>query len=313
MPTLIDLIRGQRSGSKELDQKSIRKTLQEKYLVLGDNLNQTQNEILATAGLPPLGSVVTTTNGVSVFVKSASVNEVDTVTYGGTLRGLWEVEYDYSSDFSSQSDQDKSQETTPENIVPTWSWSTDHDQVILTRDAKTKSPIVNPVDEPILVEVQKPMPVLTITRIQTTFDPLTIFKFCGKVNKTNFWTSLPGTVLCDDISDEEHDVAGLRRRKVTYKFKFKLEFLTAGNFNTFLQDTWILQQINIANSYYKTANTPASRTAFQIEGKPYQGFVNADGTKFTPANLTDPHPATDIYLYEEAEFNDLKLGPTVWF
>lgn len=275
-----------------------KKTFKTVYQVQADNANQNEDDILATSGIPPLW--LNLRGGYCIKRQAKEIN---------TQALLWEV----TCDFSSQINPENADNTDPESAAPQWTWGVEFTDRLMQKDVNGK-PIRSTAGEPILYEHPVVVPILTITRYQAAFDPLTIINYCNHVNKTPFWGVPKGSVLCSGIADSQKTINDTNYRQVTYTFKVMIDYETG----TLKSDAWQLELLNHGTYYFCDpfgTSTPETRfddvykCSFEDSKKRENtGNLNEDGTP-----NKDSDPATLHYEvfepYREAEFNSLALGP----
>ena len=198
---------GTRTGTVELDQDrmaTFRKSFEVGYVVNpsgGDVIaNLSEDDALAATGLPDLRDLV---NGAYCVRKVA--RELD------SNNGYWLVTCYFDS---------RNVDEVP--VTEERFWSSETYEKVLERDPVTGYAIVNPVGEKLHVTTQVPVAVLTIERIQESFDEDIILNYVGRCNKEDFFGAPPGCALMADIRDSPTVYDGRNYRKVRYTIKFDL-------------------------------------------------------------------------------------------
>ena len=280
-----------------------KKEFQTVYQIQADNANQNEDDILATVGLPPLWLFLR--NAYCVSRKAKEVN---------TQALLWEV----VCNFTSEINPENADNTDPESAAPQWTWGMETETRERKKDVDGKL-IQNTAGESIAYEGPVVVPILTITRFQAVFDPLTIVNYCNHVNTTTFWGVPPGSALCSGISDAQESINDVNYRKVTYTFKVRIDPETG----TLRSDAWQLELLNEGQmELIPTADMPLTEcpdAKDQYDGKcrvravdgkqkPIKVNLKIDGTRETSTLDTDV-VWLPFKVYDDAEFNTLNLGP----
>ena len=289
MPKLLGAIdNGNFVTTKSVKDFSTQKKLDLKYLVLADNISQTEDDILATSGLPPLRAVF----------GGAYVKDQLTRTIGDLV---WEVGIKLDSHIDSDaSEEDKD----PENRRHRVSWSAETQMEVLEADALDPDVgILNAVEEPLITEGPITIPILRVDTVQVTFSPNTILNYENHVNDKPFLGAPKGSCLCASIEDDEEFINGIEYRRVVIVFKFNIKKSAGG---VLLQDTWQVKLLNEGTKFKRNAADPPDLwEAFKDRnGNPTTGNLAADGTVLPPG-------ASPVFLpynrYPEADFDTLPI------
>lgn len=285
-------------GARTIERESItgtRKTFSLVYIVKPSNgesaCNMDEEDAMAANGVPSLRSIIN-----NAYCISKSAVEVD------SLNGIWEVTCNFDSKIADATTLDAS-----DNPVK-WSWSVEEIEKVITRDAVDGEAIANSVGEPLILTRPVSIPVLTITKLKTSFDPDEIMDYCNHVNSTAFWGAPVDCARLASISDEESDYNGGGYRKVTYTIKFDLEIDYDG-----LQLGWSAQLLNHGTFYWQEdgANpgnpiVPRVPIPFKARGDQVTGNLTLTGLALSSAL---PAVYRVFKRYPRAELNDLDLGP----
>lgn len=275
---------GVNGGSRSLANDRLsttRKTFVETYYVKA-SAGDTEEQVLTATGLPTIGQLKRKAFCIDKRAREISASAL-----------LWEVDAIFDSHIDP---------TRPKSVQH--SWSAETIEQVLERDPQNGKPIVNGVQEPLLVTSVFPLPVLTITRIEDEFRPDTMLQYMNKVNSHNFWGAPPQTALMASITDEPIDLDGLQKRRVTYVIKFNPK--RDGNTGQILG--WRLELLNHGTKYLQNAGDDPNTAAlpFLADDVPVTGNLNEDGTKRS-ADIA-PHYLT-FNRFPRINFNTLRLGP----
>lgn len=265
-----------------------RKTFQITYYVQAADVDEDTDDILAATGLPDLLALSS-----SAYLIRKACRETDAAAL------LWEVDCFYDSHISAGSGAGGSR---PWNVK--WSWGAETIEVVLTRDPITGKPIVNSVKEPILLTTPVSIPVLTVEKIEDSFDPDTILNFNNRVNSSTFYGAPAKCAWLSSIQDNPAEQSGVAKRRVIYVVKFNLTW----DYDASAFLGWQVQPLNVGTKYLANASTPLSKaTPFEdASGNPTTGNLKEDGTK-VPDNQDPEFLRFNRFL--TANFNLLQLGP----
>lgn len=276
-----------------------KKEFQTVYQIQADNEYQNEDDILATVGLPPLWLFMR-----NAYCTSVTAKEVNTQAL------LWEA----TAKFTSEINPENADNQDPESAAPQWTWGVEHEGKVQKRDSNDKI-YRTTAGEAIAYEHPVVVPILTITRFQLVFDPITIIDYCNHVNLTTFWGVPPGSVLCSGIGDSQVSINDTNYRKVIYTFKVAVDPVNL----TLANNGWQMELLNEGNMEIvdpDNESTPATKFGppFQVRaldkpgGKPIRVNLDNDGKRITSTDET-----LLVWLpfepYAKAEFNDLSLGP----
>jgi hypothetical protein len=211
MPRILDVKPGSLSGSDEAGGGPQRPPAERErwvYTIQADSLNQGRLQILATPGLPTLGSVVIGVYG-NLYLSRRNAQEID------AHARLWEAEFEYDVRADPQQpDQD------PANLLAVYDWESETATLVVDTDQVTGDPIVNAVGERFFPEIDMPIPVLVYERFELNFSPTTILNYVGHTNELEFWGAPPDCALMKPITTRDHPIKGQRWKKVTYRIAF---------------------------------------------------------------------------------------------
>jgi hypothetical protein len=111
----------------------------------------------------------------------------------------------------------------PDQRLTKWAWDFDTIGMAFTRDVDDGRAVANVNGEPIEVEHEVIIPILTIERWEIFFDADTILNLVNHRNNSPFWGAPAGAAVCSGIRDRPDEVFnGIEYRKVTYTFKFRV-------------------------------------------------------------------------------------------
>lgn len=286
-------IKGGRSLQKGDGQFYVQqKDYREQYYVIAENLTKTEDDIIATAGLPVLGGIYS-----SAFCTNLTAEEVMRVHHPntGVLTMLWMV----NAEFTSHLDSDQAGNSSdPTDMRPKRRWRSEKEEEVLEKDAITGEPIVTTAGEPIHIKHTVYYIFLEISRYESyPFDPDIINAFVGRANSSSFYGAPTGTVIMDSIESEEEVVNGSVFCHNTYVAKFKMrdDPDSPGNF---LSDSFKARPLNNGYLYYPPTELLAAtpKTAIKLDKNGQPKRINLDANGFELAATSDP-----VYL----EFNEV--------
>jgi len=274
------------------------KTWESRYFVLAQDLNQTDEQVAATTGLPQIGELAH--NGICRTLRSQeSMRCIHPTTGVATI--LWIV----TAVFDSRIDPDSISLNNPTLIRPKRRWYTEYEKVRVQEDVEG-STIQTAALEPIILEKDRLILVQEIERFEPyPFDPDTIFNFADHVNQSTYYGAPQGTAWMADIQQDEEEVNNTTYERVRYVVKFRLRINPASP-STFLSNTArLFGEIGILNQGYLHINSATGlRETFLIKGQPVK--VNLDNLGFKLDDEDDP-----VFLpYVErayADFSTLNL------
>ena len=113
------------------------------YTVLADNLNEDEDSILSSSGIPPLWSYYR-----GAWCNNLAPKEKKTIFRHPTL-GVKTVLWTVTASFTSNLDPDDEEE--PEAKTPSVRWSGETEEEVMDKDPITDEPIQTAADEPILI------------------------------------------------------------------------------------------------------------------------------------------------------------------
>ena len=254
--------------------------------VVSASSSETVMDILEASGLPSLYSEYG--NG---YCKRKTAREVDVAA------GIWEVEVTFSTDQDSSGDEDE------QIKVATKTWSVETMDLLVRHDQETGKPIVNSVNEPLLVTAPFPIPVLKVERLEYFFDPELIITYGSHVNSKKFLGAEPDCVLLFGPTATEEIIKGRKFARVTYTFKFN--FLRDEN------EEYIGWQAYLLNQGTKYWDAAVKRyRLFRAEGEGLE-LGNLTDVPAAPGHGLKRDPTKDgeylhFSIYPKADFD--KLG-----
>lgn len=292
MPTLLGIKDGSFSANFSLEKKdkfTIRvKKFSKTYYVLADSLADTEEEIVATSGIPGLFSL---DNGARV--KTQDPKETTRVIHPVTAvaTSIWEVGINWDS---SVDDDDED----PENKPPKIRWSGEVEEELLEEDAVTGDPVQTDAEEPQLISTPIVLPILEVKRYEFfPFDPSTMLEFAHHTNATSFWGAPAGAALMLPMEADEETIEDIRYAVVTYRIKFKIK--------PGVTEPWKARVLHHGFKYREKVG--AKPSIYQDKfGNPATINLAVGGTK---AKDGDPPNYKEWNRFTKAEFNALGLGP----
>jgi hypothetical protein len=331
MPTILGTEIGSNEGSKELSKEkglySVVGAFTITYIVISDNLNQYEDEVLETTGLPRISQRL---RGCFCIKRTAKAHEQVVHPTTGVLCELWRVvcDFDDTVDPAKVPGGEGSEENDPVSTPTRRNWYTEKIEEVLEKDPVTGAPIITEANEPIDVTHRKVCAVLEIIKYEDyPYDPLTILKFVDHVNDRPFYGAPKGTALMDDMTIVEEEIEGETYDKVTYRIIFKMIEEPPGDpanppaVPVFKEDTWKLRLLHQGFMFRKALGAKPqlatdkhgnpirvnlrTHVAVQpIPGVPGGGLI--DGRKL---NEDDDPNFLEFYGHPYANFDDLSLEP----
>jgi hypothetical protein len=297
MPQVLGIKNASHSASLKLEKQeklwARRKTFRRTYYVLSDDVNQTEDDIVTTTGIPPLFSAL---NGAFCVSQDPKENSRVVHPLTGVPTILWEVDCKFDSNVDVEQDQP------PEAKPPVLRWYGESEEEVLEKDLITEDPIRTDAEEPLIVTTQIPIAVLEIKRYEFyPFDPDIILNYGNHVNTGAFYGAPLGTALMMPPSADEETIEGVKYVSVTYRVKFKIRKI-AGAMQV---QTWKARVLHVG---YKFKNDDGKIAIYEDkDGNPAQVFL-INGTGKKKATGADPD-YKEFNRYPWADFNALNLGP----
>lgn len=265
------------------------------YYVLATDINETDEDIKATTGLPALGDLID-----GAPVRSLSAKEIQRVRHPstGVPTILWKVEVKTDTRF----DATNQTATDPTDVRPKRRWYTEKENERVEVDVNLFW-ITTSAEEPLNVEWPRANIYLEIERYEAyPTDPSAIFAYVEHCNDDTFYGAPVGTVLLDDIQSDEEVINGVTYIRVRYVFKFVMR--TEDDGVTFLENTVRIGYfLNQGYMYRKTAGAVAE-TYLDKHGHPQKINLALDGTKL---GETDDPVRLDYDMTPYADFSALNL------
>lgn len=271
MPKILGRLDGSYQASDKLEDRFYVKKFSDTYIVLADTPAQTEEDILATTGIPARGAFSR-----GAYCKGRSAEEVETIIHPTTdvVTVLWHVKVEFDSSVNAQ---DASQTggggggSDPESLRPERRVYCEKLPALLVRDAQTGEPIINANGEPFELEYNLTVVCLEISRYETDFDIQHILDYVETLNQDVFYGFPPGTCYMDSITEDEEDVDGELSFHRTYLIKIlvrkppnnnanlmKIEDakgVVVGNLtldaNGVEHDSWTIHQLHHGTKYRK--------------------------------------------------------------
>ena len=300
MPTYLDIIK----GSINTEEVAVKKDglwdknlmRRESHYVLGDSLNDTEDDIRATGGITTVFSVL-----LGMKCKSVKPRETDTVIHPvtGTQVGLWEVDVEYSSDVDGD-DEDPLAQT------PTVEWDGDTEEFQLYNDPVTGDPVENPNGE--LYEITGPVtiPILTVTRYeQYPWDTSIMLNYANRTNSTTFYGAPQGVCHMLPMQVTEERIASNGQTQKVNKVVYRIRFLLVPDSTGLVPFT---QKAKVPLKGFKVREAAGSDPKLNI-AKSGQPELIALATNGTALPSGDPLEFEEFNRLVPVNLNDLNLGP----
>ena len=266
------------------DKQRVDTTHRATYVVQMDSESARENSVANVAGVPRIGTPSPIMLG--AYCVSRDISEIGPKTF--------EVEAEFSTNIEGGNQPD---DRKPWDRTPEWSWSFETTEEPMLTDAQNNSKaIANSALEPLPPVTQLvAVPVLQIKRTELSFNGQTILDYVNRVNSSAFWGASANQALMAGINASQKQFDSFRVWEVTYTIKFKVD--TYG---------WKLRLLDQGTYYWSGAvgtsqKIPFGDAAFQQ----VVGNLNGSGgenTTTTPSFVT-------YNRYDDANFNNLKLGP----
>ena len=301
MPSILGIKDGTRDAAYGLEKRDkvrvLKKTWKVEYYVLADDQFDTEDDILATAGIPALFSVWN-----NAWVKGYKAKEINTVVHPvtGVATILWCVTIELDSDLDQDDDE------TPTNRTPVVRWTGETEDELLEEDPITGEPIQTDADEPIIITTPIVLPILEIKRYETyPFDPDTMLSYSHHTNSTEFWGAPTGSAVMMPMEVDEETIEGTKYCVVTYRIKFKIK-PNAGGSSGGENEPWKARVLHHGFKYRPAPGEPPV-AAEDKHGNP----ITVNLRNGTGERLDEGEPAEykAFNRYEKIDFNALALGP----
>lgn len=293
MPTVLGIKEGSIGADfskvKKQDVWTDAKAFDLTYYVLGDSINDREDEIILASGIPPLGYPLR-----GCYCKKLTPTETNRVANPstGTPVGLWEVKANFDDDYTPEDDQP------PTSKPPVIRWHGETEEEILEKDVETGDPVQTDADEPILITTPFVLPVLEIKRWENyPFDPNTMLDYSHHVNSAEFWGAPVGSALMLPMEVDEETAEGIKYCVVTYKIKFKIK--------PDLDEPWKARVLHHGSKYRKNAGQPPVQCQDRY-GNPTTFNLAEGGTKLAEGA---EKVFKDFSRFQKANFNALSLDP----
>lgn len=301
----------------DVDKRTKSRVYSVTYYIQGSS-SEGPPSILVTTGLPRIGSYLTVNSESDTSARCINrrIAEHDTNT------NIWAVECSFDTKVTVSEDSGDQQD--PTDLTPEWSWSFETIDKVLEKDPISSKPIINTAGEKLFLVSPIAIPILTIERYETFFDPDVILAYVNHTNSSTFWGAAEGQALMAGIDDNPEDVDGVTYRKVKYVIKF--------NITEYGWAELVLNQGSkhrVLNPFEdKDAQSDASKQFFAAldrTGSPTTVILDKDGYRlgagpssdavapdYAPVE-EDPTLENGGYLkfdrFPSANFNTLVLGP----
>lgn len=260
------------------------------FLVLADYLEESEESLLRSAGLPTLKG-----RDGNLTCKGLNIRESSVVLHPATgeLTSLYTIAAEYDSE--ERDDED------PLEMEPTIRWTSERYEEEATHDAvEQDKPIATVPGEPILVTSPHSLAVLSYSRYEPwPFDYQKILQFVDSVNESSFGNAPPKCVYMDGI-DADQEVFEIDGKKVpfahvTYRFKFKMSDTQ--------ENSWVAKILHQGTLYFpEDSQTPKIWTDDDVN----TGTVNLDADgHILPAD--QPPVFLEFNLFKVRNFNQLGI------
>lgn len=322
MPYVIGVENGSIAGNTELQNgqnlyTSVRRH-RRNYIVIGDTLNDTEEDIRTTTGIPLLFSPY-----LGMYCRSRVPNEISRIKNPrtGVACGLWYVECTWDDEIDPSQDTGEGSDSSSMNLAnpcyqrPSIDWDFELDEGILQYDAVTGELVANTAGQPIKVTRPVTIQVLNLTRYEVwPFDPSVSFEYGNTVCDREFWGFPTGVALMMPLISKEEVVSGRMWQKTTYKIKFRLEELTiivyypggSTTITTTRENSWMARPLNEGTRYIDLSDNYIDN--MDSHGNPTECNLDLDGHKQPPED--EPY-YLEFNRFRKTNFNLLNLEPGV--
>ena len=296
MPTSLGEVAAVNKGEKRLRQRDrfffLTKKFTRSYEVLSDDLDQSEDEIIATTGVPVLFSNL---NGAYCIGKRG--REKDRIMHPAT--GVPAVRWHVDCEFDSDVEIDEADQP-PEARTPKIRWYGEEEEEVLEKDIETKKPIQTVPGEPILVTRPIVRPILEVSRYELfPFDPAIMLDYADRINSVAFWGAPEGTARMLPMEVEEEHIGQVKYNRVTYRIKFRMKDKAGGGYE---EDTWKREVLHHGSLYIEGGKVKE----YKVGGGRSTVNLDAAGAKLGPA---DPAVFLSFNQFNKKNFNALNLGP----
>lgn len=298
----------------------IKKRFSLTYDILSDNTTQTEVDIEATPGLPPLLSPIA---GCLVRgYRSKEETEVIKHPATGVPCSLWKTEVFLDNDLDPLN-VNNDPDTPPESRRPKVAWGYETEEEVMVKDPITGDPIQTFAGEPIILTQPVTIATLTIKRFEPyPFNPVKIYEFGNHTNANPFWGAPSGSAYMMPMTTQEAEMSwgtgdNIQTAlfdEVTYTIKFRMKRVEGGG--DFVQNTWMYEPLHQGYYYIPDDVDPGPLTYAErrLRSKlyldPESGSPKMVNLQLNGRILKTGDP---VYLFfnrvPQADFDILGLGP----
>lgn len=263
------------------------------YYVLAQDIDQTEDQIVATTGIPQIGD---TLNGAPVRKLKGQEQQRVRHPTSGAATILWKVTVTTDTRFDSSTNNPSDD---PTDYRPRRRWYTQKEKMRIEKDVN--GDIIETANhEPIIYERPVVKINLEIERYETyPTSPTAIYNYANHCNNATFYGAPIGSCLLDDIQSTEEVINGVTYIKVVYVFVFFIKFDGASMVENTLAD------VEIAHEGYLVRPSAGAvpATVLDKNGHPRKCNLNEDGTE----NTTDVQVTVIFPDLPLADFSALNL------
>lgn len=254
------------------------------YLILSDTLDDTEDTIITTTGVPELYEVL---NGrTCISLEGKELDRVASHPVTGVPCALWNVKAKFSNEIPEGGSSGGGAGTNPTDLDPVYEWDSETIMEIVEKD-QDGLPYVTAAKEAIITEEPRTLPVLIISYyVEAPFEPLITLEWTDVTNSTEYRGAPVGTALVRKIRSVEETHNGVKYCKVTWHIAFNIKTDPA-NDPAWLAHTW---KRKILHQGYKYFDGTGKVKIALVNGEPTKVNLNADGTlrdkDLNPLSLT---------------------------
>jgi len=308
MPTLIDIKNdGIDAKVGTVMRGNVRiphKTFSTEYIVISDTINDREDEILATSGLPPLFFQMRGAYCINRTAKEVTRLARHPTTFVPCARWAVICEFDSHVD-----DDEANEEGLPlDQKRPSVRWYGEQQDELLVEEKEIEGEKTGPIQtfngEPLNVTAPMLLPILEVRRYEIwPFNPNIMLDYANHVNDSPFYGAPKGTALMLPMEVSQEMNNNIRYNVIVYRIKFKMKKKDGD----FVENTWFKKVLHEGYRIRKVVGGPV------VVNRDGQGHPISKNLSLTTGMVLADDPALAEYkifeIYGEVDFNALNLGP----